>query len=122
MPAQNALSNNTKSRFNLTLNSFQKEYRDKHTGIRIAKPFTCLVCLKLYSSKALNRITLAGLLTYSILETPFPFLAKQWFEYGSTTFGGAYSSESVQDSHLIPFSMRRPQGRRHHQNAGQRYT
>jgi hypothetical protein len=116
------LSNNIKSRFNLTLNSFQKEYRDKHAGTGIPKSSACFVCLKLYSSKALNCITLAGLLTCSIFETPFPFLAKQWFEYGSKTFGGAYSSGSVQDSHLIPFSMRCPQGQQHHQNVGQRYA
>jgi hypothetical protein len=30
----------------------------------------CLVCLKLYSSKALNVVLLAGLLTYSIVERP----------------------------------------------------
>ncbi|KAA6303206.1 MAG: hypothetical protein EZS26_000601 [Candidatus Ordinivivax streblomastigis] len=29
---------------------------------------TCLVCLKLYSSKALNYIILAGLLTYSLTK------------------------------------------------------
>jgi hypothetical protein len=34
----------------------------------------CPVCLKPHSSKALNSIILAGLLTYSFFETPFPFL------------------------------------------------
>jgi hypothetical protein len=34
----------------------------------------CPVCLKLYSSKALNQIILAGLLTCSIFETSLPFL------------------------------------------------
>jgi hypothetical protein len=55
---------------------------------------------------------LAGLLTYSIFETPFPsFVSDSGIEYCSKTFGGAYSSGSVQDSHLIPFSVFLPNER-----------
>jgi len=47
---------------------------------------------------------LAGLLTYSFSERPSRFYVEQWIEYCSKNLGGIYSSGSVQDSHLIPFS------------------
>ena len=48
---------------------------------------------------------LAGLLTCSVLERPSHFVSKQWMWVLFTDFGGAYSSGSVQDLHLIPFSL-----------------
>jgi hypothetical protein len=83
---------------------------------------SCHVCRKLHSSKALNQMILAGLLTYSIFGTSFPFLfAEQWFACCSKDFGGAYSSGSVQDSHLIPFSSFPANAEKRHQNWQQSY-
>ena len=56
--------------------------------------------LKPYSSKAVENIYFAGLLTYSCLYH-LPIL-QQW--YFDTNIPRAYSSGSVQDLHLIPFS------------------
>jgi hypothetical protein len=53
---------------------------------------------------------LAGLLTCSIFETPSRSFSEQWFELLFKDFGGAYSSGSVQDLHLIPFSIHIPNG------------
>jgi len=48
---------------------------------------------------------LAGLLTYSVFERPsHPILSGQWHWVLFKNFGRAYSSGSVQDLHLIPFS------------------
>jgi hypothetical protein len=65
-----------------------------------------LVCLKPYSSKALNHTDLAGLLTYSFFRGCLPVFraGRQWRGYCPEGCGGAYSSGSVQDFHLIPFS------------------
>jgi hypothetical protein len=53
---------------------------------------------------------LAGFLTCSIFETSFPLLHGTVVCVSLKDFCGAYSSESVQDLHLIPFSMPFPNG------------
>jgi hypothetical protein len=70
--------------------------------------------------ESLNSTILAGLLTYFFFETPFPFLSEQWICVLFKDIGEAYSSGSVQDLHLIPFSVSSPNGKEHHQNRGQR--
>jgi hypothetical protein len=55
---------------------------------------------------------LAGLLTYSIFGHPSHSLRNSGKKYCSKTFGGAYSSGSVQDFHLIPFSVSSPERER----------
>ena len=54
--------------------------------------------------QSLNESILAGLLTYSIFERPSHSLNEQWNVVLFKDFSGAYSSGSVQDLHLIPFS------------------
>jgi hypothetical protein len=67
-------------------------------------------------------VILAGLLTYSFFECPSRFFAKQWKKQYSKTFGGAYSSGSVQDLHLIPFSVSLPDGKNTTKISRQRYN
>jgi hypothetical protein len=62
--------------------------------------------------ESLNSIILAGLLTYFFFETPFPFLSEQWICVLFKDIGEAYSSGSVQDLHLIPFSVSSPKRER----------
>jgi len=50
----------------------------------------------------------------------FPFLYETVVKVLFKDFGGAYSSGSVQDFHLIPFSMRFPNGMASPKFQGQR--
>ena len=60
----------------------------------------------------LYRSNLAGLLTYFIPSSTFPFL-EQWYVGFEEVFHETHSSGSVQDFHLIPYSFHTPKEWKH---------
>jgi len=69
-------------------------------AIIIAGPF---IVVRLYSTKVLNYVIVAGLLTCSIFKQPSHSTIGTMALVTLKTFTRTYSSGSVQDLHLIPF-------------------
>jgi hypothetical protein len=92
-------------------------------GMAVPQPFACLVCLKLHSSKALKHANFGRssdlLLFWGVLPIPCGTVE---LSLAQKLFGGAYSSGSVQDLHLIPFFIPPPKVWKRNTKIGDKLT